>query len=255
MSHILQSFPEPACDPKQLPFYRPKNIFMLDLKQTKFKNDNYEGIRQLSLIAKFRYHAYFINKEQFLDIIDTAARQQEEKNGLKQSDQVPEITQAESGIDKELNNDENVQGTQEELKVNEGTQGSQEGIQVDGGKENNEVVVGEKKDDDFVFDASQILPFFKLDYIVLSCPADFVSILKEMHPFMNPNCKLVLYERFYSKINDAYNYLKNQIDFIMVEVSDFMVRDYQVFTMRTHPIMRGPLNEGFFLTAYRVLND
>ena len=104
----------------------------------------------------------------------------------------------------------------------------------------------------FKLDTKQLLPYFKLDYVILNCPSDPVPIIKRLKRFMNPNCRIIIYDRYYSKINEAYNYLKAEKEFIMVEVSDFLVREYQVFHLRTHPMMKGPLSEGFFLNCYKV---
>lgn len=222
LAHVLANLPDIETPLNELPFYRRRNIFLADFQYQKYKIEKYEAMKLLNVNSKLKKHCYFLTKEQFLEVTKEAVLDNPGSESPKKEEQIEPVPKPET-----------------EEKKEEGESNP---------NENPESNV-EKK---FVFSPSEMLPFFKLDYVILNASFNYVDILQKLIPFMNSNCKIVIHDRFYKKINDAYNFLKNHENMIMVEVSDFLVRDYQVYNMRTHPTMRGPLNEAYYLTAYKV---
>ena len=61
------------------------------------------------------------------------------------------------------------------------------------------------------FCPNQMRQFFNLDYVVLNSQFEYIEIINQLIPFMNSNCRLIIHDRFYEKINSVYNYLKNLV--------------------------------------------
>ena len=246
--------------------YRHKRLFMADFAHMKFRSDKYEAVKLLKLNSKMKDHCYFLNKENFMAVTEPPVvpeTKQENDVLLDEKETLDQKDNTEIKIEKPAS--ENIQ---EEILVQETnqnnsnkdpqsktcTQPKEDSIKK---PETEKCVTPNNKTDAVVEkkfpDPEQLKPFFKLDNVILNCQSHLPSLIERLLPFMNPNCKLVIYSRYSSVVNEVYDYLKRSKSFAMIQMGDYLIRKFQVFSMRTRPEMRAPLNDGCVLTAYKVV--
>ena len=228
LCHVISSFPDSSAS-NEVSEIVNRNVYLVDFQHQKFKIEKYEAAKILHLKQKLKANTFFLNKENFLKLTCNA---ESENSGLEEAD---------PNAEKEKPNEQPEPEPEPEPKTENEKPATNDINQKKLEREKNPFL-----------NMDLIRPNFQLDYVILNYHFDYMEILKRIICFMKSNCRVIIHDRFLDKITQVYNFLKNHKNFILVEVSDFMVRDYQVYNMRTHPTMRGPLNEGYYLTAYKV---
>ena len=288
-SHILNQIPELEQEGWTMNKYRPKRLFMADFAHMKFRSDKYEAVKLLKLNSKMKDHCYFLNRENFMLVtepvvvpetkqesdvlldekekeketpdqkdnteikIEKPDQKEEKGNTTESPDQKPGPgnIQTENLVQE---TDQNKDNDNNDLESKTPTQPKEDSIKK---PETEKFAVQNNKTETIIEkkfpDPEQLKPFFKLDNVILNCQSHLPSLIERLLPFMNPNCKLVIYSRYTSVVNEVYDYLKRSKSFAMIQMGDYLIRKFQVFNMRTRPEMRAPLNDGCILTAYKVV--
>ena len=73
LSHILLNLEDRVTEQEteegKEEFYRKKNVFLIDLKKKRYILDKYESIRIFGLNKKLKDASYFLNREEFLEMV------------------------------------------------------------------------------------------------------------------------------------------------------------------------------------------
>lgn len=92
----------------------------------------------------------------------------------------------------------------------------------------------------------------EVDFLCLAADVNILTLLEKIAPNMRFNCKIVIFTKNYEVVKAGFDYMLKSDDFIRVDVTDYMYREYQVLPLRTHPEMKGNLASGYLLTATRI---
>lgn len=239
-SHILNQIPDLTTQGSLLPRYRKKRMFLGDFQHPKFRSDKYEAVKLLNLTSKMKDHCYFLNKENFLKVTEIQNQTSNENDNKNENMEICEN-----------NENKEVEKHQKESQYQKNENKNSDTIQKDSANPEQSEVEVKKPFPDPV----SLIPFFKLDNVVLNCQSNLPELVQRLLPHMNPNCKLIVYSRYSRALNDLYDFLKQSKQFTMIHTGDYLIRQFQVFSMRTRPVMRAPLNDGCLLTAYRVVDS
>jgi hypothetical protein len=92
----------------------------------------------------------------------------------------------------------------------------------------------------------------KINFVVIANDGHELEVLKSIDKLLAPNCKVMVFSRYYEVIKEIYEYLGSTKTFANLKFTDYFYRVYQALPMRSHPTMQGNTCSSFFLTAIRV---
>ncbi|KAJ1924291.1 tRNA (adenine(58)-N(1))-methyltransferase non-catalytic subunit trm6 [Tieghemiomyces parasiticus] len=93
------------------------------------------------------------------------------------------------------------------------------------------------------------------DGLLIASQYEPVSILNELTPLLGGSRPVVIYSPDKESLVEAAAHMKSSPDFLMPQISESWMREYQVLPGRTHPTMNMSAGGGYLLTALRVYDS
>lgn len=91
----------------------------------------------------------------------------------------------------------------------------------------------------------------KVDGLLITCKEHPVNIFKELVQFLNGSRTFVVFHLMREPLEELYVYLKKNLNFVSLRLSNNFLRDYQVLPERTHPEVTMS-SGGYILTGFKL---
>ncbi|KAK3093402.1 hypothetical protein FSP39_015098, partial [Pinctada imbricata] len=153
----------------------------------------------------------------------------------------------------DLGSEEGSQCEETEGPENSTSKNTKNGSEKRKHEQNTQRVLNKQERERQIEDAKKLLQEKSIDCLIVASKFHPTPIVLALVDYMAPSRQVVVYSQFKEAVMDSYAYLRERGGLVNYRVSETWLRNYQVMTMRTHPVIQMSGGGGYLLTATTIL--